>query len=342
MTVVPVAGAALALGALVGALALAPPPPTATATGAAPATDGCPTCVADIAIYDPSYEDDGVWEEEVSAVRSLLSAYGWTYTRLDNDDLGAGALGTSDAPRFRALVAPGGWAATRLRAVGPAGDRAIRDFVANGGGYVGLCAGAYWAADTVSFASRASGGDREYNVESDYRSFAYDLGLYPGTAMGPFGWTPWDGGESASLQVTKIRTSTAPMSAAKMPDKTRFFYAGGPFFPDDEKPDSWQVWAKAVAPSGLPAKAESGDGEPTVVSFRHGEGRVVLFAYHPDVLLDSKVDGVVLRDYYDENDIEWDTGNQSMKEINIASWNIVHAAVQTVLGEPVTPVTRLP
>lgn len=34
--------------------------------------DECPQCQADFAIYNPDYEDDGVWEEEVAALADLF------------------------------------------------------------------------------------------------------------------------------------------------------------------------------------------------------------------------------------------------------------------------------
>ena len=42
----------------------------------------------------------------------------------------------------RLLLVPGGWPALKYKALGPAGARAVRDFVEQGGFYLGLCGGA--------------------------------------------------------------------------------------------------------------------------------------------------------------------------------------------------------
>jgi len=55
--------------------------------------DGCPACVADFALYDPGYEDDGVWEEEVTALEAMFETYGWSYGAIGPQDLNVGTLG---------------------------------------------------------------------------------------------------------------------------------------------------------------------------------------------------------------------------------------------------------
>jgi len=78
------------------------------------------------------------------------------------------------------------------------------------------------------------------------------------------------------------------------------------------------------------------------VRFGYGKGTVILFAYHPEVIIGSDVDGVVLTGVYDEATIDWQIGSQSFDEIAIDSWNVVHAALQLAGGRPVTGVGALP
>ncbi len=309
------------------------------------AVPDCPACVADFAIYDAVYEDDGVWEEEVTALTSLLDAYGWTYQLVTPAQINAGILGTTAETRtFLGLIAPGGWASIRKGDVTAAGDDAIRAFVKAGGSYVGFCAGAYWAAKQVTFASTATGGSGSYNKSSDYKTWDYDLKLLKGTAKGPFGWEPWDAGQNPSFQKAAFNTDNGTIAATGLPAKTYLFWYGGPFFSysGDEKPSGWQVWAKAIAPSGTKDEASTGDGKPTIVRFLSGDGRVILFSYHPEILIGSTVDGVVLSDYFDETAMTWDTGSKTLDQVNIDSWNVVHAALQAASGQTVTPVTSLP
>lgn len=312
-----------------------------TAKESAAASD-CPACSADIALYDPSYEDDGVWEEEVKALKALFKKYGFSYKVVDANTINSGGLGVGPSRKFRTLVAPGGWATKRLAAVNFAGDTALRSFVDSGGGYIGFCAGAYWAAKTVSFAMYATGSGGKYNKTSDYKTYSYDLGLLSGTAQGPLGWEPWDDGTNATFDVTSIKTSVSAMKKAKMPSTTRLLYYGGPFFVKiDPKPANYEVWAKAVKPDGTSSSASTGSGKPTVIRYSYGKGTVVLFAYHPDILIKNDTDKVTLKKYIDEKEVKWKTGSQTYTEIAIDNWNIVHAAIQVAIGKTVTPVTKL-
>jgi len=55
------------------------------------------------------------------------------------------------------LIVPGGYTARYVDAVGEQGFEQIREFVARGGGYIGICAGAYIAARKVEVPGRPAG-----------------------------------------------------------------------------------------------------------------------------------------------------------------------------------------
>jgi len=315
----------LAAGLLAGSAAL-----TATGPTAASAST-CPRCVADFALYDPAYEDDGVWEEDVTALESIFTAYGFTWQKVDAAALARGVLGSGGKRRFRALIGPGGWSYARDASLGAAGVSKVRAFVNSGGAYVGFCAGAYAAASTVRW---------DYYGYGWFQSWTYNLRLFDGSGVGPFGWTPWRDGANVDLVEAAIDTTNPTMRAIDMPARTRFLYGGGPWFEPNAKLPGWEVWARAVAPPGAASRA--GDGQPTIVRFGYGKGTVILFAYHPEVLVGSEADGIVMRYPYDEGAIDWTVGDLSLERIAIDSWNVVHAALQLAGGRPVTPVTALP
>ena len=298
---------------------------------------------ADFALYDPSYENDGVWEEEVKALKALFVTYNWTYEVIDHIDINTGILGSGSNRKYKALIAPGGYAYFRELAVTPTGEDNIRNFINSGGNYIGFCAGAYWAADTLSWAEFATGNGGEYNQPSDYSDTDYNLNLFDGVAKGPFGWEPWQNGTNPSLQMVNINLNNSTMQSIGLPDTTRFFYYGGPVFTNIKTQlPGYEVWANAIAPSGIPADAKTGDGEPTIIKYNYGNGTVILFSYHPEVLINSDVDNLYLSEFFNENDINWDTGNQTFDEINLDSWNIVHAALQIAANQQVTQITSLP
>lgn len=315
--------------------------PVDTGETAAPGDD-CPACVADFAIYDAEEEDDGVWEDEVTALQALMDAYGWSYETVGARDINQGSLAEGEGRRYRAIVAPGGSAYYRDLATTEEGEDLIRAFLSSGGGYVGFCAGTSWTADTIVWAEHATGGGGSYNRPGDYATYSYDLGVFQGAIQAPFGWEPWGEGLRVSLEPAALDLGIPTLSAIGVPAETRLFYYGGPVYQPTGTPADYEVWARAVAPEGLPADALTGAGEPTIVRYSYGTGTVVLFSYHPVVLVGSMVDDLKLGGLLDEDAITWETGDQTQDEINLQSWNILHGALQLVAGWEPTPIAALP
>lgn len=306
----------------------------------------CPTCVADIAIYDTPLSDqrDGGWEEEVEAFQAMAQDYGWTIQTVSMDELNSGVLGSGNDKKYKVFIAPGGWSPIRDRKMTAWGEQYLRDYVNSGGGYVGFCGGAYLASDTVIFADGASGGGGTYSTESDYgEPFEYDLNLLSGSAKGAFAWLPYEGLENSSMDPATINKDNAVMASVKMTNQAFFFYGGGPYFTNfSEEPTGYNVWARAKKPVGAPDGATAGDGEAAVIQYNYGAGRVVLSAYHPAFLLNSSVDGVTESIYYDEDEVIRYADSPAQDIMNLYSWNIAHAAVQYAMHEKITAITELP
>ncbi len=86
---------------------------------------------------------EGSAENSVKNISKILGGLkGTKVTTLSPSDIAKGKL-----LGYAALVVPGGRASGQFLALGTAGQTAIREFVDGGGGYVGICAGAYLAAD---------------------------------------------------------------------------------------------------------------------------------------------------------------------------------------------------
>lgn len=60
-------------------------------------------------------------------------------------------MGGLDLTGYDVLVFPGGSGSGQSKSLGEAGMKNVRDFVNNGGGYVGICAGAYLACSNFSW-----------------------------------------------------------------------------------------------------------------------------------------------------------------------------------------------
>lgn len=301
----------------------------------------CPSCIADFAVYNPQYEDDGVWEEEVTALEQMFKQYGWTSRSVSHTDLNDGVLGSGAERRFRALIAPGGWSWYREQAVTTSGESSVRAFLADGGHYVGFCAGAYWAATRLIWAMNTSDLKNGFSSPRDYSGiFPYELAIYPGDAKGPLGWMPWRNGTNVNFSVATLNLKNPTIAKLRLPRETRFLYGGGPFFPEAEKIPGLEVWARAKAPSAQ-VSSKTGANQPTIIHFPIKNGSATLFSYHPDVLIKHDADGIALTQFFDEKKIKWDTGTQTFDQINHDSWNIVHAALQIAADQEVTPLVAI-
>jgi len=85
-------------------------------------------------------------------VEAALSSLGIPYKELDERAIVGGALKSCSV-----LIVPGGYTQRMLEALGSGGAERIRAFVSAGGGYIGICAGAYLAAGTVEVPERPAG-----------------------------------------------------------------------------------------------------------------------------------------------------------------------------------------
>jgi glutamine amidotransferase PdxT len=85
-------------------------------------------------------------------IEVALDKLGTPYRQADEQDIRGGGLGDCSL-----LIIPGGYTARYVHALGEEGFEHIREFVAAGGGYIGICAGAYIAARNVEVPGRPPG-----------------------------------------------------------------------------------------------------------------------------------------------------------------------------------------
>ncbi|MFH1466220.1 MAG: BPL-N domain-containing protein [Pseudomonadota bacterium] len=214
-----------------------------------------------VAIYDDTAGPfASAWAPGLDAMEAAVLAAGYEPTRIGRDDL-------NDTPGllhgFDALLFGGGYAYPGYTVhISAAGKARIQEFVAAGGAFVGICAGAYFACDSLAYEGA------EFGDES-----GYDLDLYPGVCGGPVSevssyptWAP------ATLD---FAGHEAYEGFAAAPFQRQLFYAGGPYF---EAP-----------PAGAEVLASYDDTGPhqglaAVIAVPYGAGRVVLWGPHPEVL----------------------------------------------------------
>ena len=87
------------------------------------------------------YRGDGAPDVAAEDVKVRVDSIPGATVRM----LTAAEVGTVDLKAFDVVVFPGGGARTQSKAIGEKGRNNVREYVRGGGGYVGICAGAYLA-----------------------------------------------------------------------------------------------------------------------------------------------------------------------------------------------------
>ncbi|MEW5914133.1 MAG: BPL-N domain-containing protein [Thermodesulfobacteriota bacterium] len=190
-------------------------------------------------------------------------------------DLAAGGLAHA-----RLLVVPGGWSPLKLQALGPAGAAAIRDFVAAGGTYLGLCGGAGLALSVehglgLVNLGRAAEGQRLPGLSGPVLAVpepaSADHPLWQGQARpGLFHvWWPGQFAEPASPDIEVLARYQRPAPGLCIADLQV----------DQIEPAAWPQLEAAYGMALDPACVW---GQPAVIQARLGRGRLLLSYLHLD------------------------------------------------------------
>ncbi|MBN8419857.1 MAG: biofilm PGA synthesis protein PgaB [Verrucomicrobia bacterium] len=170
---------------------------------------------------------------------------------LSGQDVGSLNISTYDV-----LVFPGGSGSGQSKGIGEAGLKKVRDFVRNGGGYVGICGGAYLACS----------------------NFTWGLGiLNAGTVS-----NKWRRGQ-AMLDLAPTPAGQRWLGDVKSPFKVR--YHNGPILKPAARTDLpaydvLTVFKTEIAEYGSPAGVQV--GSPAHVIATYGKGRVFISSPHPE------------------------------------------------------------
>lgn len=185
-----------------------------------------------------------------------------------------------------ALVIPGGRDTPYHQYLSGRGNHKIRSFVEQGGAYLGICAGAYYASSHLEF---EKGGALEICAKRE-------LGFYPGTAVGPaLGSQVFDyvsergtqaaeiawkiGGDRVSATKSSEQMTRAPDSLHSQPSsKTHIYYNGGCLFDQPERFPNVTILGRYEGLEDRPA---------AIIECKVGAGKAVLCGVHPEISADS-------------------------------------------------------
>lgn len=193
-----------------------------------------------ILVYQDYVHNNGV------IFRRLLDSYAvGTVRPCDADDILGGILETA-----RLLVMPGGADLYQCEKLNGDSNAAIRAFVEQGGTYLGICAGAYYACASIEWAK-----DKPESICGPR-----ELAFYNGTATGPIYDLIEDGNIAKSWDgIAMLDCNGNPFPA---------FYNAGPVFSGDDKA---AILARYTALPGQP---------PAIVECTVDKGRAILSGPH--------------------------------------------------------------
>lgn len=178
------------------------------------------------------------------------------------------------------LVMPGGRDSPYVRELAGQGNDNIRQFVAKGGSYLGLCAGAYYACSRVEFAV----GDPAMEVVGPR-----ELAFFPGIGWGPvfpgFDYKSNRGSRAAgiTLQAAGERIVQSIFPTPITPDQFPLYYNGGcKFVCFKDKPNTqFEVLATYTHEHGEgSAGTMEAEELSAIVCCRYGKGKAILSGVH--------------------------------------------------------------
>ncbi len=230
---------------------------------------------ADIAIYDDEgFFRGSAWDESITAIKAIADKYGYTYEIINPAQLNS----TSNLnDLYRLWFMPGGWAGAYNRHINTPGYNNLRNFIQNGGAYMGMCAGAFFMSSRVFWQPDVSTPLEIF--DDDFGG--YEMQVFGGVAKGAvLDLWPWTAPTGASnlpfggvMTQVSIDTSLVPWAN----ESYDVLYFGGPYF--IQPPGGWgeiQILATYDTP-GI-----SSDGEAAMLLMPYGDGKIFLTGPHPE------------------------------------------------------------
>lgn len=198
------------------------------------------------------YDGPGSAGKGIPRLTELLSGRtDFTLTKVKPAD-----FSTVTRDRYDVVIFTGGSGSGQSKAIGEAGLKTLKTFVDEGGGYVGICAGAYLACSGFSWGAKVLDSK---TVSSKWRR----------------------GVATVKMELTKegaeiLGGKTGPLDVK---------YANGPIlmpFGDEAMPDYRPLclFVTEVAENGTPVGVMQ--GSPAIAAGECGDGRVIAISPHPE------------------------------------------------------------
>jgi len=216
-----------------------------------------------VAVVATHTSDGGAWAGLMPAYARAIEYAGHIPLAIRFDEIKNSYLTTAN---FKVVAFPGGYAyGYQLGLDGH--EQKVRNFVSNGGSYYGVCAGAFYAADSIVW---------------EGESYNYPLDLFSGTDTGPLsdiaGWPNY------SLTTTDINDSVV----GNLGNQYQMYYGGG-----------YKSNVSGTYTVATYSYSGQYSGTRNAIRFAYGDGRVLLIGTHPEARNGSNEDWVVWDNYED-------------------------------------------
>lgn len=269
-----------------------------------------------------------LWDESflwgIMAYNALSSA------GLDFDLIRASQIKAGCLEGYKAIFVPGGWASNKLKALGEEGARAIRDFVRDGGTYIGLCGGAGLATlDGIGLVPvrRMATKDRVPSFSGRMRIGVNSHILWEGVSDPVFHvWWP------SQFLIEDKGVNVIALYLEAMPDS---------FSSDLNITDAESVsgWTELEQIYGINLDPKRMMGEPAAIECGYGKGRVLLSLLHFDTPGDANGALVLnnLKRYINGGDETPDSGGISgIETMPVYGLDATDPDIQKTISEMVT------
>ncbi|KAF9141022.1 biotin holocarboxylase synthetase [Mortierella sp. GBA39] len=222
------------------------------------------------------YSGDGISRTSlIHTVNSLRSLVGQHYDVMKIDATGLLTEPWEDSTSL--LVIPGGRDLPFTRDLNGTTNDRIRNYVQSGGRFFGICAGAYYGSDRISF---ELGRSLEVQGERELKFFAGECrgAVYPG-----FVYESESGANAVGIQLNQEVFSRTQQGQEAGLDfaETKVYFNGGGYFVDADKYPGTTVlaWYKKESTQIEP---DSPEPKAAMVACQVGQGLAVLTGVHPE------------------------------------------------------------
>jgi glutamine amidotransferase-like uncharacterized protein len=258
------------------------------ATGLSTGTHSAWGAPHELALYDGS----GTWWPGIKHLKTFLKEKKMPYRVVSAHDIKNGVL---EREQFHTIIIPGGKSWEYLREVGPEGAEAIRQFVHAGGGYLGICAGGFFAT-TRREGPRPEGQTADSKVETAI--YPYGIGLLDATAVDGANITRYKDEFRDGVRRFEFLPTNAQLAgrtiASLQPLKTMSILL--------LEGSGWRIPYKTIQDQKVNVIAQTSESHlPVMMTFQYGKGKAFVTGPHIEVEEKRSILGLV----YHDPDSEW-------------------------------------